>query len=111
MRECRNSMIEPFAANGGIFRCGRPSRSVKEWLARHGSENLRIATYGVSRFASLGHFVPRGTSLELLVGMSGIDPILTWDLREAPEDQRWQLLLDRLGTEEQNHLLRNLRKL
>lgn len=104
-------MIEPFAANDSVFRCGWPSRSVREWLARHGSEDLRIATYGVSRYASIGHFVPRGTSLELLVGISGIDPLLVGDLHQVPEQERWHRLLNRLGTEERNHLLRNLRKL
>ena len=104
-------MIEPFAANDSVFRCGWPSRSVREWLARHGREDLRIATYGVSRFATIGHFVPRGTSLELLVGISGINPLLVGDLHQVPEHERWHRLLDRLGTEEQNHLLWNLRKL
>lgn len=104
-------MIEANAANESVFRCGQPSRSVREWLARHGSEDLRIATYGVSRFGSIGHFIPQGTSLELLVGISFIDPLLVGDLHETPEHERWHRLLDRLGTEDQNHLLRNLRKL
>src|SRR6266478_249819 len=104
-------MIEPSATNDSVFRCGLPFRSVRGWLARHGSEELRIATYGVSSFAYIGHFIPIGTSLELLVGISFIDPLQVADLQEAPENERWHRLLERLGAEDQSNLLRILWKL
>ena len=94
-----------------VFRCGLPGGSLKGWLARQGQENLRIATYGVSAYNRLGDYLPREVPLQLLVGISGIDPFLIRDLHNAPERERWQRLLKRMGLSEQNHLLRTLGRL
>ena len=94
-----------------VFRCGVPGESLKGWLARPGRENLRIATYGVSAYSRLGDYLPREVPLQLLVGMSRIDPLLLRDLHDAPERERWLRLLKRMGLREQNHLLRTLVRL
>lgn len=99
------------AALEALFRCCRPRGNLKAWLAQHGREGLRIATYGLSSYRRLAHYIPCDAPLGLLVGVSGIAPQLIGDLHEAPDCERWQRLLKRLGVEDQYRLLRILRHL
>jgi hypothetical protein len=55
--------------------------------------------------------VPREAQLELLVGVSGIDPSFIRDLHDAPESRRWQRLLSRLRIPERDHVLGILSRL
>src|SRR5258705_9329158 len=94
-----------------MFRCGLPTWKVKDWLAQHASEGLRIATYSVSTHYHLGHYIPPQVPFELLVGVSGINPEFISDLRNAPVNERWHRLLRRLTIDEQKRLLHILRRL
>jgi len=104
-------MDERSATTGSLFRCGLPTGNLKGWLARHAQQRLQIATYGISSYDRLVHYVPREAQLELLVGVSGIDPSLIRDLHDAPESHRWQRLLSRLSIPERDHVLGILSRL
>jgi len=94
----------------GLWRCGLPIRHLKGWLAQRGHERLRIATYGISSYEYLGHYVPPNIQLELLVGVSGIDPLLVSDLSRAPVGERWQRLMEQSTSDQRSHVLRVLRR-
>ncbi len=102
---------KPPSGPDGLFRCGVPEKSLKNWLASQAADGLRIATYGLSAYSRLGHYLPREARVELLVGVSGIDPVKCRGLNDTPAHLRWQRLLPRLDPDEQKHLLNFLSRM
>lgn len=72
---------------------------------------MRVATYGLSFHRQLEHYAPAAASLELLVGVSGIDPACIIDLHGVSPEDRWQKLLARLEVDGRDRLLLILRRL